>query len=150
MPMRLMLVLLGFATPAAAFQLETAFTGGCHEQVTRDAVDSLGWPDGHTPPAPSDDDRRLLDNLPFSTLPGDDLWLASLLVGVRDNDLHGVEIFDFARLGEVHQSDRYQEEHCLRSPEDDDAGGDERALAACRSFILTELRLALAGDLEAT
>jgi hypothetical protein len=141
------------AAPAKAFQLETAFTDGCHEQITLAALAEGGWPDGGRAPLVDEGQARLNANLPFAAS-GLDGWAASLLIGVRENDLHGVDIFDFANLAEVHQSERFQQEHCLRAPEDDDEVGDARALAACRAFILDEIALALGEgasvDLEAT
>ena len=127
---------------AFAYQIETAFTQGCHERISAEAVADVGWPDGQPAPAINDQQRRLSPNLPFFA-EGMDSWTMALVIGVRDNDLHGNDTLDFARLGAVHQSELFQEEHCLRAPHHDGADGDAQALRACRDFILAEVALAL-------
>src|SRR5919204_34696 len=92
------------------------------------------------------EDRALADALAFTAPEGWTRPMLALLIGVRDNDFHGVALGELPELGAVHLGPTYQSEHCLRAPEDDLGIGDEAALAACRAFILGEVTLALAGD----
>lgn len=139
-------ILLAPAT-AAAFEIETSTTSGCHERVTGDAIAAGGWPEGREPPAPTETDQRIMDDVPFA-LPSGDPWTLALLIGVRNNDIGGNNPFDLPALSQIHNDPERQSEHCLRRREDDGEPGDESALAACRAFILAELELAL-GDGEA-
>ena len=129
---------------AAAFEIETSTTSGCHERVTGHAIALAGWPGGAAPPAPSETDERIMDDVPFS-LPARDPWTLALLIGVRNNDIYGSNPFDLPALSQIHDDPDRQTEHCLRRIEDDGEEGDASALAACRDFILAELELAL-GD----
>lgn len=135
---------------AQAFTFESVFSHGCHEQITRVAVGRVGWPRAARPPALSTDDGlRLSRDLPFD-LPGDasDPWSLALLLGARDNDLHGYAANEFQELAAVHAAPEDQREHCLRAPADDGPEGDRGALAACRGFILAEVALAVGGGAE--
>jgi hypothetical protein len=129
---------------AAAFEIDTSYTSGCHERVTADAIAGAGWPDGEEPPPPTETDERIIDDVPFG-LPSDDPWTLALLIGVRNNDIGGSNPFDLPALTKIHNDPSRQSEHCLRRIEDDGEAGDGTALAACRDFILGELALAL-GD----
>ncbi len=135
---------LALAAPrsAAAFEIETATTSGCHEQVTADAIARAGWPEGREPPAAGETDQRIMDDLPFA-LPSHDPWTLALLVGVRNNDIGGADPFDLPALSQIHDDPARQSEHCLRRIEDDGEAGDATALAACRDFVLAELALAI-------
>lgn len=125
---------------ALAFQIETPITYGCHEKVTVEARRAAGFPDGAQAPAPTDEQRRVADDLTF-TLPADDgdLWTMTLLVGLRSNDIKDFQIIDPAALVEIHDDPLDQPAHCIRRIEDDFEAGDASALAACRDFILGEL-----------
>jgi hypothetical protein len=129
------------ASSAAAFTIETPVSEGCHERLTREAAALAGWPT-----APPAGDATLVRDLPFTVLPETDAWTAALLVGVRDNDLHGANLFDPGGLPHVHLDDAQQREHCLRAADDDGENGDARALARCRAFILSEVALAVGND----
>jgi hypothetical protein len=146
-------ILLAAPRPALAFEIETAYTSGCHERVTADAVAIAGWPDGGDPPAAGETDVRIMDDVPFS-LPSRDPWSLALLIGVRDNDIGGADPFDLPALSQIHDDPARQSDHCLRRRQDDGEAGDASALEACRSFILAELELALGGgdeiDMSAT
>ena len=133
---------LALTRPAAAFEIETSYTSGCHEQITADAIASAGWPDGREPPAAGETDQRIMDDLPFA-LPSGDPWTLALLIGVRHNDIGGSDPFDLPALSQIHDDPDRQSDHCLRRIEDDGEAGDATALAACRDFILAELALAL-------
>src|SRR6185312_186058 len=74
-----------------------------------------------------------------------DAWSISLLLGVRDSDLHGVSITDLPQHDIVDYSSEDQRDHCLRAPEQVDAVGDQEAAGACRDFLRTEVQEAIAG-----
>lgn len=150
MPRAAALALALSLLPAAvsAFSFESAFSRGCHEQITRAAVLGVGWPGASRPPGLSaEDGLRLSRDLPFE-LPADaqNPWTLALVLGARDNDLHGYAANDFQELAAVHGAAGDQREHCLRAPADDGAEGDVTALAACRGFILGEVALAVGDD----
>ncbi len=141
---------------ALAFTFESPFSDGCHERITRAALGRAGWPSGaHPPGLSSNDSLRLARDLPFE-LPADaqDPWSLALLLGARDNDLHGYAADDFQELAAVHSTPADQREHCLRAPSDDGPDGDRTALVACRAFIIEELTAAVGAvadvDLGAT
>ena len=76
---------LTFGSPAAAFTVESAFSDGCHEQITEAALRNVRATLATAPPIPpTPDEQALIADLPF-TVPADmqDLASASLLVGVR-------------------------------------------------------------------
>ncbi len=132
-------------TAALAFSFESAFSDGCHERITRSAVGRVGWPGAvRPPPLGADNALRLASDLPF-TLAANDPWTLALVLGARDNDLHGYAASDFQELAAVHSAPEDQREHCLRAPTDDGPEGDVTALASCRGFILSEVSLAI-GD----
>lgn len=140
---------------ARAFTVETLVSEGCHERMLLAALSEVGWPGGQTPPELSELERRVVRDLTFDLEPSAaDPWTLAALVGVRDNDLRGVAPSDLPGLSEIHTEPALQLEHCLRSPADDGAPGDARALGACRRFVLRELALALGEgddlDLEST
>ena len=75
-----------------AFSFESAFSHGCHEQITGAALRRVGWPRGERPPRLSvEDGLRLARDLPFD-LPASaqDPWSLALLLGARDNDLRAL------------------------------------------------------------
>ena len=148
-------LLVSGAGTAYAFQVDTSATSGCHEKITAQAIARAGWPDGAEPPAPDDDDRAALDDLPFS-VPDDmrDAWTLALLIGARHNDVGSSDPFDFAALTELHNDPDRQMQHCLRREGDDFEEGDAQALAACKAYILEEVAAAVGDgdevDLERT
>lgn len=143
-----LLALSLYPTAARAFSFESAFSDGCHERITRSAVGRVGWPGAARPPALSADNAlRLSRDLPF-TLTANDPWTIALVLGARDNDLHGYAASDFQELAVVHSAAEDQREHCLRSPTDDGPEGDVTALASCRGFILSELSLAVGNGTD--
>ena len=81
-----------FAAPAHAFTVASAFSHGCHEEITEAALRSVrvAFPTTAAPITPDENEQALVGDLPFD-VPEDmrDLAAASLLVGVRDNDLKG-------------------------------------------------------------
>jgi hypothetical protein len=141
-----MLVVL--AAPAArAFSIDTIVTPGCHEEMTAVALRIVRaeLPTA-APLAANRDERALIDDLDF-TAPADmrDLGGASLLLGVRDNDLEGQDGSDLTRLALVHGDPPAQRKHCLHGGDSPEPAGTPAALADCRAFILERLDEALDG-----
>lgn len=136
---------------AHAYTVSTLLTRGCHEQITTDALRAVRLELATAAPLPADrNERALIDDLEF--LPaGDmrDLGGATLLVGVRDNDLNGRSSTDLSQLALVHGDPDTQREHCLRNADQDEPGGSEMALLACRAFIRERVAQAIEG-LDAT
>ncbi len=130
---------------AWGFQIETIVSTGCHERLARSATEEATWPNATPRPPATGDDRALVSSLEFTAPADADGWLLSVLIGVRDNDLHGAALLDLPDLVAVHNGRDFQDEHCLRGPLDDGAAGDVSALRSCRAFIESEVALAL-GD----
>lgn len=126
---------------ASAFTLETAYTEGCHERATYLAAQHSGWP--ATPPAMTAEDQKVVDNLSFRMPAGFTVWDISLLIGVRDSDLHGTSIGNLVGHDLVDYSPADQRDHCLRAPADVYAAGDEAAAQSCRDFLLQEVSAAI-------
>jgi hypothetical protein len=102
-------------------------------------------------PLPADsNDRALIDDLEFTPANDmTDLGGATLLVGVRDNDLKGRDSMDLSQLPLVHGDPSAQQEHCLRGANQQEPGGSAAAVSSCRAFILERVGQALDG-LDAT
>jgi hypothetical protein len=102
-------------------------------------------------PLPADrNDQALINDLEFTPANDmTDLGGATLLVGVRDNDLKGRDSMDLSQLPLVHGDPSAQREHCLRGANQQEPGGSEAAVSDCRTFILERVGQALAG-LDAT
>jgi MYXO-CTERM domain-containing protein len=136
---------------ARAYTIETHFTAKCHEKVTAQALRTarVRLEMAATPRA-TEDERALIDDLQFA--PDDDmtdLAGATLLIGVRDNDLKGSSQDDLTVLSAIHGNPDNQREHCLRAPDQDEPGGSAAAVADCRAFIRGRILEALDG-LDAT
>jgi hypothetical protein len=149
-------IFLGWLTTnpksADAYTISTIVTAGCHEKVTTDAFRAVRQdPDpaiaAAAAPLPADrNDRALINDLEFT--PADDmtdLGGATLLVGVRDNDLKGRDSMDLSQLPLVHGDPGAQREHCLRGANQLEPGGSEAAVSDCRAFILERVGQALDG-----
>jgi hypothetical protein len=146
--------LLGFvffffvSSRASAYSVQTPITPGCHERITADALRIVrnSLTTAHPIALSTDDERALIADLPFD-LPSDldDLGGATLLMGVRDNDLKGVPVTDLAEIVEITADDSSQREHCLRTQEDVEPDGTKNAVDDCRNFILSMLTSALDG-----
>ncbi len=127
-----------FATDAGAFQIESPVSSPCHESITYRAETTTGFPDHHVSPAPTEDQRRAMNDLVFG-LVDRDVWSLALFIGVRSNDLKDNAPTDLQGLIHVHDDPAEQDVHCIRRQEDDGTAGDIGALAACRAFIVAEL-----------
>lgn len=139
-----------FAVPrsASAFPTSSAVGKPCHEQITMRALRTARErrPEAKPLPPVTDDDRALIDDLPFDVDPDmQDLAAVTLLNGVRFNDLHGGAPNAVDELAQVHGDERRQQEHCLRAPDHDEPGGTESALRACRGYIRERIADALEG-----
>jgi hypothetical protein len=122
---------------AHAYSFASPLAPGCHEAITLTALRRVREDFPSLAPSVADaSDRVWIDDLPLD-LPTDarDLGAASLVVGVRDNDLKGKSALDAAELSFVHGDPDAQREHCLRGPADDEPEGTATALAACQAFI---------------
>src|ERR1043165_5463289 len=111
---------------------------GCHEPITAEALRTVRATFDTAPMiAPTRDEAAMIDDVLFAP-PGDfthDLAGMTLLLGVRDNDLKGIDPLSSLDLIQVHGNPSTQDEHCIRSASDDDAPGNPAALSACRAFI---------------
>lgn len=123
-------------------------TTGCHEPMTAEALRNVRKLLSTAPAlTPTRDEKALISLVPFSP-PADfipDLAAMTLLLGVRDNDLKGQNVLDSLDLTEVHGNPANQDEHCVRSANDDGTEGDIAALVACRTFIREKAVAALDG-----
>jgi hypothetical protein len=139
---------------ARAYTISSAISSGCHELITSDALRAVRLqPATAVTAAPLDADkneRALIGDLEFR--PADDmtdLGGATLLAGVRDNDLKGRSSNDVSQLALVHGDPNAQREHCLRSSHEKEPDGSRAAVVDCRAFIVDSIRQALLG-LDAT
>lgn len=130
-----------------AYTVSSILTAGCHEKITSEALRTARLNVANAAPlTPSDNERALVDDLEF-TLDDDmkDLGGVTLLIAVRDNDLKGRASDDLAELAEVHGDPNTTQEHCIRGRDDDEPGGSETAVEACRTFIRERVAEALDG-----
>lgn len=142
-----LLFLFAAERPAAAYSYQSTISVGCHERVTMAALRTIR---GQLATAkaidPDRNDLALVNDLPFDLDPDmKDLAAATLVVGVRDNDLKGRGPNEVDSLAMIHGNPNNQEEHCLRAAGDDEPDGNTRALAACRAFIRQKVVEALDG-----
>ncbi|MEO7094961.1 MAG: hypothetical protein ABI175_17010, partial [Polyangiales bacterium] len=120
---------------------------GCHERITAEALRRVRAMPVAPLIVPTRDEQAIIDNVQFVP-PSDlthDLAGMALLLGVRDNDVKGINPLDSLQLVEVHGDPDTQEEHCIRSLTEDNAAGNVAAMAACSVFIHTRVMEALAG-----
>ena len=135
------LLLLG-ATPAAAFEIDTAISEACHELMTINAALIVK--------------DQFVKNKSFVTLPrADDPWdgassrifstvdfqaedreekfiIWSFLQGVRSVDTGGHAVTDLDKIRGQHLDPSAQYRHCLRSFDDDGTQGDQKYGQRCR------------------
>jgi len=145
-PHLFVLALATFSTGARAYTVSSLITHGCHEQITTDALREVRLEFVTAPPIPPDtNERALIDDLQF-TPAGDmsDLGGASILIGMRDNDLKGQSSADLTELALVQGDPTKQFEHCLRGPNDKEPTGTQTTVAQCQAFILQRFSEAIA------
>jgi MYXO-CTERM domain-containing protein len=144
------------AEPGSAhgYTISSVVTAGCHESITTDALlavrrDPATAVTAAALPA-NRNERALITDLEFKPDPDmADLGGATLLVGVRDNDLKGRDSNDLSELALVHGDPNAQREHCLRNSHEKEPSGSAVAVADCRTFIKEQITQALVG-LDAT
>jgi hypothetical protein len=146
-------LIAGFIVPSVAhgYTISSTVTTGCHETITSEALRAVRLELATAAPLPADrNERALIRDLEFVP-DGDmnDLGGATLLVGVRDNDLKGRDSSDVTQLALVHGDPNNQREHCLRNAHEKEPGGSEMAILDCRAFIRERIGQALEG-LDAT
>jgi hypothetical protein len=136
---------------AEAYTISSPITAGCHEKITTDALRAVRLELATAAPLPADsNERALIDDLEFTPANDmTDLGGATLLVGVRDNDLKGRDSMALSQLALVHGDPSAQREHCLRSSHEEEPDGSATAVVDCRAFIVERIGEALAG-LDAT
>jgi hypothetical protein len=128
---------LAWSGTSRAFTIQSALSEGCHEQMTVSALRTVRGALGTAVTiTPDRNEQALIKDLPFE-LPSDmnELAAASLLVGIRDNDLKGRAPTEIDQLATVHGNPDNQEEHCLRAEADDEPNGSAASIARCRAFI---------------
>jgi MYXO-CTERM domain-containing protein len=132
---------------ASAYTIESMLTPGCHEPITSQALRTVRTELATAAPlTPTANDRALVDDVQFTLEPDmEDLGGATLIVSARDNDLKGLSSDDLSYLSEVHGNPANQDEHCLRNGNQEEPGGSEAAVLACRAFIRTRIEEALDG-----
>jgi hypothetical protein len=132
---------------ARGYTIKNEFSDGCHEKITTAALRAVRGELPTAAPLPaSANDQALIDDLQF-TPDADmgDLGGATLLIGVRDNDLKGRSSDDLTQLAAIHGNPDAQEEHCLRSLTQDEPTGSAEAVASCMAFVRGRIQEALAG-----
>jgi hypothetical protein len=135
---------------ACGYTISSAITAGCHEKITSDALRAVRLEPATlltAAPLPANrNERALIDDLEFTPASDmTDLGGATLLVGVRDNDLKGRDSMALSQLALVHGDPNAQEEHCLRRSHEEEPGGTGTAVVDCRAFIVERIGQALAG-----
>ncbi len=139
------------ASDTRAFTISTAFSPGCHEQIS---VSAFALFLGQTPQdrraeslAPTW--RRVADTLANRlgisvTSDGEAQLLLSLIVGVRSPDTGGHSVANITQLrslhGDLDPDGQYL--HALRGPDDDGPAGDASAVAGTRGSIGRTVRRA--------
>lgn len=136
--------------PGFAYTYESLVGEGCHETLTATALREVRLELATATPLPTTDaDRLFIDDLPFRLVHDmRDIGAASLLVGVRENDVKGFSGIDTSALPHVHSNPDHQREHCLRRTEHDEPQGSVEALAECRAFVESKLRGAIHDGLD--
>lgn len=150
--LRHLCLVLGFvlALPgtARAYTIDSVITKPCHERLTMSALRTVraDLSTAGRIDTPTRDDSALVNDLPFSI--DDDLKelaAATLLIGVRDNDLKGRGAAELDHLAEVHGNPEDQNNHCLRARDEDEPDGTARAVEDCRNYIRGRVADALDG-----
>ena len=135
------------ARTAHAYTIQSPFSEGCHERIAEAVLRSVRSQGLAAPiPANDDNDEALIADLPF-TLPSDlrDMAAVALLFGVRRPDVQQNSDVDVSTLSLVHGNPDEQDNHCLRSPSNDEPTGSEDAIATCRVTVQTYFNAAIAG-----
>lgn len=142
------LAVLALPATARAYTIDSIITKPCHERLTMSALRAVraDLPTAGRITNPTRDDSALVNDLPFSI--DDDLKelaAATILIGVRDNDLKGRGAAELDHLAEVHGNPEDQNNHCLRARDEDEPDGTARAVEDCRNYIRGRVADALDG-----
>jgi hypothetical protein len=145
-------ILVGWLTAdpklAHAYTISSPITAGCHEEITTDALRAVRRDFPNEAPLLDADrnDRALIDDLEFTPASDmTDLGGATLLLGVRDNDLKGRDSMALSQLALVHGDPSAQREHCLRDSDQKEPDGSRLAVLKCQDFIRERIVQALEG-----
>ncbi len=137
------------STPAHAWAIGSQINvTGCHEPITAQALRNVRAVLATAPVIePTRQERALIDEVLFAPPADfvDDLAGMSLLLGVRDNDLKGIDPLSSLDLIQVHGNPMTQDQHCIRGPSDDNEPGNQSAIDACRAFIHDQVAASLDG-----
>ena len=140
----LTLLIVAWSGNGRAFTISTAFTPGCHEQISVDAftlfmeqTERIPRPDS-LPPKWRGVAYTLADRLGIEVeSDGEAQLLLSLIVGVRSPDTGGHSVANITQLrslhGDLDPDGQYL--HALRAPDDDGPEGDASAVAGTRRSI---------------
>lgn len=127
-------LLLIAPAPVFSWTEESACTDPCHEEFSSEAIRRAGYI--KEPPALSGKDRQLYDYVQFNPSPyAPNIYMLSLLIGCRWNDLRGKSSFEIWYLLEEMSDPEDAPEHCLRSPLDNWEEGDADAVEKCRNAV---------------
>ncbi|HQP94863.1 MAG TPA: hypothetical protein PLY68_01555 [Myxococcota bacterium] len=158
----LILVICLTPGPASAWQILTAMTDPCHEQMSFSAVPGITgsvFPGESAvysgsalfPPSDVPYDGVVSGiaeliagdiGVEFDSYPAE-LAALSLFVGSRYPDVMEGSAYDFFVMRPLMLTDAHEDSHCLRRSWDDGRDGDVTALDACRNLIGTQLRIAI-------
>jgi hypothetical protein len=132
---------------ARAYTVSNALLEGCHEGISAQALRDVRTELSTAPPLPADEnDQALIDDVEFVPDPDmRDLGGTTFLLGVRDNDLQGEGGDDLSVLEVVASDPTTQNAHCLRAADQDEPGGTQASIDACRAFIIAHVTDALTG-----
>lgn len=136
------------ASPAAAFTIQSNATTGCHERVTQQAWERTRemLPEMTARLPSSGDDEPLIADVAFDVPDSmSDIGGVTLLLGVRDNDVKSNGPNDLRELTVAASDPSIQQEHCLRSLDQDEPDGSREAVEACRDYIREQLVSSLDG-----
>jgi hypothetical protein len=149
----LLLALLAFSPPAAAYQITSSFSNPCHELMSLRAYNGmLDDIDTSQVPLPKSELwKKLAEStqeflgVKFGT-PQEELLLLSLVIGTRAPDTDGHSVANFVQLRAIHLApgkDQYH--HSLRAPEDDYEAGNVAAINGTKAWIKQQFERAVAS-----
>jgi hypothetical protein len=134
------------APRAHAYTLALPGRHGCHEEMTATALRTARamYPTSAPAITPSRNDEALINDIAWLIDPDmRDFGGVSLLLGARDNDLKGHALTDSFETVQINADPTLQNEHCLRTPSEDEPNGTAAAIADCHQFVLDKVGAAL-------
>lgn len=137
---------LTLSPPARAFFVTDPVHKGCHERLTADLIQTLGYRGGAVPAPTTHDEDVFIARQGFDASPYPHNMLAmALILGVRSNDTAGYGSDTLINLALESNEEDMQPPNCLRRLSDDGEIGSELAVRRCREFIRREAEAALEG-----